>query len=401
MAENLGQTLKVNEMINLMVNYAGSVYQVDGNFKKVQPIMLWGPPGIGKSDLMKQVVKKLGAKFNKTTDIRDVRLLLFNPVDLRGIPVPSEEEEIFNNPSQENVEIVKHKVAKWLRPQLFSMNSSSEYMNFLVLDEISAAPPTVQAAAYQITLDRQIGEHKLPDNCLVMCAGNEVTDKSVAYKMPKALANRLAHLKIKVDIEDWKQWALPNGVSEKVVGYLNYQNSMLHQFDPNSDDNAFPTPRSWHKVSDILKYMDSVDSAMPLIAGLIGEGNSFDFYQYTKLYSKLPNPDFILDGDFKKAPVPNSPDIMFALCSSLTARALKCAETIKTLKDSNEIKTESNKIENIFKYTLQDNFSAEYAVLLARDILRLDSSIQTMMAATQTFLDFSKKYKFILGATRG
>ena len=386
MAENLGQKLKVNELINLMVSYAGNVYNQTGNFKKVQPIMLWGPPGVGKSDAMKQVVKKMGAKFSKKTDIRDIRLLLFNPVDLRGIPVPSVDDmDLLDNPTPENVAKMKPTVAKWLRPQLFNMNPSSDYLNFLILDEISAAPPTVQAAAYQITLDRQIGEHKLPDNCLVMCAGNEVTDKSVAYKMPKALANRLAHLKITVDVEDWKAWALPNGVSEKVVGYLNYQNSMLHKFDPASDDNAFPTPRSWERVSDVLGFLD-VESAMPLISGLIGEGNSYDFYQYTKLYSKLPNPEFILSGEFNKAPVPTSPDVMFALCSSLTARALKA---------------DKPQLENIFKYTLQNGFQGEYAVLLARDILRLDANIQTMMASTQTFLDFSKKYKFILGATRG
>ena len=386
MAENLGQKLKVNELINLTVNYAGNVYTKTGSFKKVQPIMLWGSPGIGKSQAMGQVVEKLGKKFSKKTHTSDVRLLLFNPVDLRGIPVPSvDDQDILDNPTQENIDKLKPTVAKWLRPQLFNMNPSNDYMNFLILDEISAAPPTVQAAAYQITLDRQIGEHKLPDNCLVMCAGNEVTDKSVAYKMPKALANRLAHLKITVEIDDWKAWALPNGISEKVVGYLNYQNSMLHKFDANSDDNAFPTPRSWEKVSEVLNYL-SVEDAMPLISGLIGEGNSFDFYQYTKLYSKLPNPEYILEGNFKQAPIPNSPDVMFALCSSLTAKALK---------------EDKQQLENIFKYTLQDGFVGEYAVLLARDILKLDANIQTIMASTQTFLDFSKKYKFILGATRG
>ena len=384
MAELLGQSLKVNELINLMVNYVGNVYQQNRNFVKTQPFMLWGSPGIGKSQAMAQVTDKLGARFNKKIEIRDVRLGLFNPIDLRGIPVPSVDDSVLDNVSPESIERIKPTVAKWLRPQIFNMNPSPDCFNFLILDEISAAPPTVQMAAYQITLDRQIGEHKLPDNCIVMCAGNDVTDKSVAYKMPKALANRLAHLKITVSVEDWKQWAIPHGINEKIIGYLNYQNSMLHKFDPSSDENAFPTPRSWEKVSEVLKYLD-IEQAMPLVSGLIGDGNSYDFYTYTKVYSKLPDPKYILSGDFKKAPIPKSPDTMFALCSSLTSKALVAKD---------------DELENIFKYTLQEEFSGEYAVLLARDILRLDNRIQTTISKTPTFLDFSQKYKNILGITK-
>ena len=88
---------------------------------------------------------------------------------------------------------VKHIAAKieektlavWLKPKIFQMNEEKDVVNILFLDEITAAPQSVQAVAYQITLDRTVGEHKLQGNCIVIAAGNRVTDKSVAFHMPK------------------------------------------------------------------------------------------------------------------------------------------------------------------------------------------------------------------------
>ena len=154
--------------------------------------MLWGSPGIGKSQLVHQVAVEIEKTTGKKTTVTDVRLLLFNPIDLRGIPVANEEKTL----------------AVWLRPKIFQMDEGENAINILFLDEISAAPPSVQAAAYQITLDRVIGEHKLPDNCIVIAAGNRTTDKSVAYKMPKALANRLMHFEISANFQSWKEWRL-------------------------------------------------------------------------------------------------------------------------------------------------------------------------------------------------
>lgn len=137
------------------------------------------------------------------------------------------------------------------------MDESDSIVNILFLDEISAAPQSVQAAAYQITLDRAVGEHKLPENCIVIAAGNRTTDKSVAFKMPKALANRLLHIEVEVSFNSWKQWAIQSGINEKVVGFLTFNRERLMNFDSNADDLAFATPRSWEMVSNILNYVDS------------------------------------------------------------------------------------------------------------------------------------------------
>ena len=131
-------------------------------------------------------------------------MLLFNPIDLRGIPTANADKTL----------------AIWLKPQIFQMDASPNIVNILFLDEISAAPQSVQAAAYQITLDRVVGEHKLPDNCIVIAAGNRVTDKSVSFKMPKALANRLLHIEIEGSYDSWNTWAVKSGINAKVLGYL-------------------------------------------------------------------------------------------------------------------------------------------------------------------------------------
>jgi MoxR-like ATPase len=157
---------------NKLVQVLSPIYSSD---RKIPTVMLWGQPGVGKSDAIRSLAKNLEKTTKKEVRIQDVRLLLFNPVDLRGIPVADANKEF----------------AIWLKPKIFDMDASDKIINILFLDEISAAPPTVQASAYQLTLDRKVGEHKLPDNCIILGAGNRVGDKGVAYKMPTPLANRM------------------------------------------------------------------------------------------------------------------------------------------------------------------------------------------------------------------
>lgn len=308
----MNSEIKLNEMSNLTINeiveLLGDSYStLINNGKDISlfpSVMLWGQPGIGKSQGVRQIAKAIEDKTGKEVRVTDVRLLLFNPIDLRGIPVANEDRTL----------------AVWLKPKIFQMDPSNKVVNILFLDEISAAPASVQAAAYQITLDRTVGEHKLPDNTIVIAAGNRVTDKSVAIKMPKALANRLLHFDVKSDFDAWKSWAIKAGVNKKVVGYLSFSNHSLNRFDASRDDLAFATPRSWEMVSNILSNVsDNVDVVFDLIAGLIGRGAAVEFRSWSKVYSKLPNIKDIFDG--KNATIVNEPSVLYALCSSMTAYA--------------------------------------------------------------------------------
>lgn len=183
------------------------------------------------------------------------------------------------------------------------------------------------------TLDRAVGEHKLPENCIVIAAGNRTTDKSVAFKMPKALANRLLHIEVEVSFNSWKQWAIQSGINEKVVGFLTFNRERLMNFDSNADDLAFATPRSWEMVSNILNYVDSdVDKMYSLIAGVIGFGPAIEFRTWSKVYKDLPNIEEIFDG--KQPKVPTRTDAMYALCASMTAYAREYRDDMKRIANS-------------------------------------------------------------------
>ena len=285
--------------------------------KTMPSVMLWGPPGVGKSQAVREIADLIREKTNKNVFVTDVRLILFNPIDLRGIPTANADKTL----------------AVWLKPQIFNMDPSSEVVNILFLDEISAASTSVQAAAYQITLDRTVGEHKLPDNCIVIAAGNRTTDKSVAFKMPKALANRLLHLDVTSNFASWKEWAIKHGINAKVVGFLTFKQNYLMGFNPSSEDLAFPTPRSWEMVSNILNNIsDDVEDMYKLIAGLIGTGTAVEFKTWSQVYKDLPVIEDIFNG--KEPMVPKRTDVLYALISSMALYAKEHKDNMTQIANS-------------------------------------------------------------------
>ena len=328
--------------------------------------MLWGPPGVGKSQAARQIAKNIEMQTGKKTVITDVRLLLFNPIDLRGIPTSNTDKTL----------------AVWLKPQIFQMDDSEDVVNILFLDEISAAPQSVQAAAYQITLDRVIGEHKLPDNCIVMAAGNRVTDKSVAYKMPKALANRLLHIEIKSNFASWKNWAVRNGVNKKVIGFLSFKRNHLMDLDTSADDLAFATPRTWEMVSNILNSIsDDAEKMYYLIAGLVGTGTAVEFSTWCKVYAELPDIEDIFAGN--KPPVPRSPDSLYALISSMAAYA-------------REHKREPDKIANSIAYAL--GMPPDFSAILMNDYMALDTNYKEELMKIPEYIKwFREKGRMLNG----
>lgn len=296
--------LSVREAVDRLAEAYGTVINKGLGVFFLPSVMLWGPPGVGKSDLARQLAAEIQRTTGKRVVVTDVRLLLFNPIDLRGIPTANADKTL----------------AVWLRPKIFQMDESKDVINILLLDELSACPPSVQAAAYQITLDRTVGEHKLPDNCIVVAAGNRATDKSVSYKMPKALANRLCHIEIEANFASWTRWARSNNVHYKVIDFLSARRDFFMAFDSKKDELAFPTPRSWEMVSNLLWVYDGdVNKAYSMIAGCIGSGVATEFRVWCNVYNKLPAAEDIFAG--KNPPRPSEPDALFALISVMLAYA--------------------------------------------------------------------------------
>lgn len=359
--------MSVGTIIKELAEAYGKVIQKGLPVKTLPSVMLWGPPGVGKSQGIRQLASQLEEATKKSVKVTDVRLLLFNPIDLRGIPTANEDKTL----------------AVWLKPQIFQMDDSEDVINILFLDEISAAPQSVQAAAYQITLDRVVGEHKLPENCIVVAAGNRVTDKSVAYKMPKALSNRLMHIEVESNFESWKEWAVLNGLHEKVIGFLSFRRNYLMDFDSSSEDMAFATPRSWEMVSNILNYVsDDVDKMYSMIAGLVGCGIAVEFSTWVKVYDELPDIEEIFAG--KMPHLPRNTDAMYALTAAMTAYA-------------REHKEDMELIANSIAYA--DRMPPDFSTVLMRDYMYLEKDYKHKLMNIPEFAKWLRTKGLLLNGT--
>jgi len=330
------------------------------------PVMMWGSPGIGKSEVVAQVAASRGRT------VRDIRLALLDPTDLRGIP--------FYNPEKNT--------AEWAIASILPQDPDSTDVIFL--DEINAAPPVIQAAAYQLVLDRRIGEYVLPDQVDIIAAGNREGDKAVTFKMPTPLLNRFIHLDFEVKFDDWYDWAVQNKVHEHVVGYLNHQKGKLNQFDPKSKSRGFPTPRSWVFVSRILAGGHGTSSVLRgLIAGAVGEGAAIEFTTYREIYLTLPDPADVLSGKVKTMRDKDNLSACYAMITSLSYELQ--AEFEKKQRSKAWLDMAA-----IYFDFIHDNFRPEFCVMGVRDCLK---NMKLPMIQAPNWKSFAKDYtKLVMAA---
>ena len=339
--------------------------------KKKRPIFLWGPPGIGKSDIVGQITDELS-----NSHLIDIRLSLWEPTDIKGIPY-------FDSNTGTMV---------WAPPaELPSAEFAAQYdWVVLFLDEMNSAAPSVQAAAYQLILNRRIGQYKLPDNVLIIAAGNREADKGVTYRMPAPLANRFVHLELTVSFDDWFQWAVVNRQHTDVIGYLTFAKKDLYDFDPKSPSRSFATPRSWSFVSELIE--DDIDDATTtdLVSGAVGEGLAVKFMAHRKVASSMPNPTDILAGKVKEM-ASKEISAMYSLTVSL------CYE-LKEACDKGDKKFD-DKVNNFLRFAM-DNFDTELVVMgiklaLTQYALPIDPD------AVECFDEFHERYGKYIKAAQG
>ena len=259
-----------------------------------QPCIVYGPPGSAKSQIAQQVAADAGREYI------DVRALLLDPVDLRGIPWRDGADR-----------------TRWA-PPAFLPPSDDPGLWLINLEELPSALPMVQAALYQLVLDRKCGEYELPEGASLIACGNRESDRGVVHRMPTPLASRFVHLEIRVDAEDWLVWGAANGISPEVLFFVSMRPELLHQFDPQSREAAFPCPRTWHFASDIVKRRNGLDPAAEraLFRGTVGEAAAVEFSAFLKVWRELPHPRAVLD-DPENAIVPDNASALIALCGSL------------------------------------------------------------------------------------
>jgi len=280
--KNYGPTVTVGQAKKLL----GSL--LSGEPKEVPSVFLWGPPGIGKSSLVRQVAEEKGI------ELIDLRLSLLDAVDLRGIPS------------------VKGEKCFWTRPPFLP----DEGEGILFLDELNTASPAVQNSALQLVLDRRVGEHKLGDGWYIIAAGNRREDSSLVFQLPDPLLSRFVHLEVSVDVDEWLSWAVKGGIDERVIGFIKFRPELLLKVEAGRRQSInFPCPRAWEFCSKlILRGIDPVTAA----ECSVGLGAAAEFAGYIEVYSKLPPVEKILSGEVE-FPQDIEPSAICALGASLVS----------------------------------------------------------------------------------
>jgi hypothetical protein len=337
-------------------------------------VFLWGPPGIGKSEIIEGITEELkGICY-------DVRLSQMEPTDIRGIP-------FFNKDNGK---------MDWAEPvDLPDAETCAQYpVVVLFLDEMNSAAPAVQAAGYQLILNRRIGKYKLPDNVVIVAAGNRDSDKGVTYRMPSPLANRFVHLEVRPDFDSWFQWAVNNQVHQDVVGYVGFAKQSLFDFDPKSSSRAFATPRSWTFVSQFLKQDGLGDDELrDLVSGTIGEGLALSFMAHRKVAGQMPNPSDVLNGKVTELKV-KEVSAMYSLTISM------CYELQEQHKQLGKDKiADWHKQADNFLSFMMNNFSTELVVMGARVALTT-YNLPMVPGKMKNFDEFHKRFgKYIIAAS--
>ncbi|MBQ6588123.1 MAG: AAA family ATPase [Butyrivibrio sp.] len=313
-----------------------------------------GAPGVGKSQVIRQIGKKYGYK------VIDIRLAQMSEVEIGGLIYPNEDRT----------------KTKWLSPEILPDEERDGKNTILLLDEITSCPKRVQVAAYQLILDRRVGQYTLPEGTVVVALGNREDDDGVYIRLAGPLADRFEIHYIDVDFNSWKyDFAIPYGVHNYIVDYLTFKPSALHNQSESMDDMVFATPRSWERVSDILKIDDNLNNPVVChkIIGNVGETEGNQFIRYIKNHSGLISVDEFLQG--KDAD--EKPELMATLINALMDKVyfIKNVQSFEEL-DESQKQMLFTVIKSLFRFR-----TAEFTVMGIKQLLELNrGAVKTAFA---------------------
>lgn len=260
-------------------------------------VFLKGKSGIGKSQAVQQAAELLAQHVEGWQGVIDLRLSQMDPTDLRGIPVPNGDR------------------TQWLAPDFFPKEDTS---GILFLDEITSAPPAIQAAAYQLILDRAIGSYHLPEGWMVVAAGNLQSDRGVTFQIAAPLLNRMCEVEVTTVLDDWLMHANSRGVSPEVLSFIKDRPDMLHKFEGKGAIEPFPSPRSWFALNDTMSLDLPQADRVELFKGDVGSEAAVAFEAHLRLWEQLPSLDAILKGE--DIDVPSEINLRYCIAMGLAAR---------------------------------------------------------------------------------
>lgn len=325
----------------------------EGLVQSVTPF-IWGKPGIGKSQAVKQLADSMGI------DFIDLRLSQLESADLRGIPVPNEKEGI----------------SKWYPPEFLPFKGISRYegsSGIILLDELNRARPDVLQAAFQLVLDRSVGMNKLLDTWYIIAAGNlGEEDKTDVVELDSALKNRFIHFHVDVELKAWLDWASNAGVNQDVQDFLQGKPKWLY-YVSNQEDNIFVTPRSWEKFSDILNQNPNVDpmEITTILGPDILYGAAGEFRKYLEQKEVISGKDVVASYEKVKAKIHKMPrDQVYSLNSDVVSYILK----LKKITDTH--------LENVHNFT-HENLEDDIYIAFMQEMTK---------KCTASNVDFIDKY---------
>lgn len=314
--------------------------------------MIVGSPGCGKSQIVYQIAKDYGLK------VIDLRLAQCDPTDLAGFPVVNSKKADYAPMAHFPIEgdPIPEGCNGWL----------------LFLDELTTAPPAIQAASYKLILDRMVGSHHLHKNVAMVAAGNLETDNAIVQPMSTALQSRLVHLELTVDHTEWVDWAIGAGIDHRVTDFVKFKPGMLYTFKPDHTDKTYACPRTWEFADRILKTVDSdAPHRLPMLAGTLSEGVAREFLTYCRIYNDLPKITEILAAP-ETARVPNEPSVLFALTGSISHNA------------------NATNIEPLLKYIKR--MPAEFQVVGVKDTIRRNKALINVPAMQKWLAESSMAF---------
>lgn len=344
-----------------------------------QPLMIWGPPGVGKSEGVKEAANILRARFaandkparkgvrdlrpsNKGTDnefqLIDLRLPLLESVDLRGLPT------------------IQGDVTRWIPPTFLPTSGRG----ILFMDEIVQSSPSMQAAASQLILDRRCGEYVLPDGWMVVGAGNLATHRAAANAMPTHIANRFIHLYAEVSIDAWVAWALKHDIDIRFIAFLKWRSALLHQFDPQSKSHAFASPRSWVAFAKLAVQNLSAGLLHQFGKGAVGEGPAGECIGFLRVFDSMPSVESILLNP-TTAPIPTEMSVLYAVTTMLTSRA--SADNI-------------HKIAPYFARISTEAQRPDFSVMALKEIAEADATRDKKVCNTRAYIEWASSLNSVL-----
>lgn len=345
------------------------------SYESRRPLMIWGAPGLGKSMGAAEAARILQELLYPPKEVKrlklpaseakfgfiDLRLPLLEPIDLRGLP-----------------NISKDGRTTWSLPDFLPTKGKG----LLFLDEIVQAPASMQAAASQLVLDRRIGEYVLPEGWHVIAAGNRASDRASANAMPTHIANRFVHLYAEANLESWVLWALAHDIDVRVIAFLKWRSGLLHQFDPQARSVAFPSPRSWAFVSDLVKTVTDQKLLLEMVKGSVGDGAVGEFIGFLRVFDKMPSIEQILLNP-KTAPIPSDPATRYAVTTELGRRA-----SVDNI----------NKIAQYFTRITEEANAPDYSIAAMKEITMRDAEREDgkKIGNTRSFIEWASKHNHVM-----